>query len=552
MELKKQQIPAWVTGGGAAFLSAFLYVVSFPPFDWAEGAYVFAVPLLLWLFRDRPRKVAGTAIVGWGLLSWLALIVWLRHVTFGGYVIAATILALYFSLWFLAAWWTLPRLRMGNFGLRLAGITALAGLWVLHEYVRSFILTGFPWLPLAASHWQRPLLLQVSAWTGAYGVSFILIFFNLGLAFYIDRLGRFHQQGMRRVCPEFFVGLGLLLLGSFGAFYAVRNGVGEREEMFHAAVVQPYIPQTVKWDSTLAGEILDTIEQTTLRTKHLPYRPDLVLWPEAVTPLPVVGSPGMQRWVERIAADMGAPLFIGSVGVLAETNDWFNGIVAVDPEGGLLPHHYRKRKLVPFGEYVPFGRLFAWISKYVPLEGSFLPGESAEAITVAVNGRDYRLGALICYEDVFPRLARATVASGADVLIVVTNNGWYGEEGMPFQHAAHSVLRAVETRRPVLRSGNGGWSGWIDEYGVIRDVLVDGDGSIYFRGGTVFPITRDSAWIDRSTFYVRYGDWFVAFSALLVVGGVVGRFTLWRGHFDAWGSSRREEELKSWARNREL
>ena len=523
--------------GGAVGLSAWLYVISFPPFDWAEGAYVFAVPLLLWLFSPRPRHVALAAVFGWGLLSWLALIVWLRHVTVGGYLIAATILALYFTLWFLAAWWALPRLRTGNFGLRLAGITALAALWVVHEYVRSFILTGFPWLPLAASHWQRPLLLQVSAWTGAYGVSFILIFFNLGLAFYIDRLCRFHQLGMRRVCPEFFVGLGLLLLGSFGAFYAVRNGAGEREDLFHAAVIQPYIPQTVKWDPSLTGQILETIEQTTLRTKHLPYRPDLVLWPEAVTPLPVVGSPGMQHWVERIATEMGAPLFIGSIGVLVETNDWFNGIVAVDPEAGLLPHHYQKRKLVPFGEYVPFGNLFSWISKFVPLEGSFLPGQSAEAITVAVGGRDYRLGPLICYEDVFPRLARATAAAGADVLIVVTNNGWYGEEGMPFQHAAHSVLRAVETRRPVLRSGNGGWSGWIDEYGVIRDVLVDGDGSIFFRGGTVFPITRDSAWVGRASFYVRHGDWFVALSALLVVGGMIGRFTLWSRHFDDFATS---------------
>src|SRR5690606_12316837 len=135
------------------------------------------------------------------------------------------------------------------------------------------------------------------------------------------------------------------------------------------------------------------------------------------------------------------------------------------------------------------------------LEGRFAPGESAEPIEVVVAGKTLRLGPLICYEDDFPGLARATASTGADVLIVVTNNGWYGEEGMPFQHAAHSVLRAVETRRPVLRSGNGGWSGWIDEYGVIRDVLVNGDGSIYFRGGTVFPITRDSAWVGRQSFY---------------------------------------------------
>lgn len=533
MEINRQQLPTWAAAGAAVFFSALLYILAFPPFNVAEAAYVFAIPLLLWLFRPRPVKVAALVIVGWGLLSWLILIVWLRHVTFAGYFIASTLLALYFSLWFFAAWWTLPRLRTGGFGLRLAGITALAALWVVHEYVRSFILTGFPWLPLAASHWQRPLLLQIAAWTGAYGVSFILIFFNLGLAFYIERLCRFHNRGWRRVCPEFFVGLALLLFGSFGAFYLAGNASGQREEVFNAAVVQPYIPQEVKWDPSKMTEILQTIERTTLRTKHFPRQPDLVIWPEAVTPVPVVGNAGMRDWVERIAVEMEAPLVIGSVGVLWETNDWFNGILAIDPEEGLLPHYYKKRKLVPFGEYVPFGALFSWISKIVPLEGSFLHGQSATPLTVAVAGTDYRLGALVCYEDVFPRLARTTVLEGADFLVVVTNNGWYGEEGMPYQHAAHSVLRAVETRRPVLRSGNGGWSGWIDEYGVIRDVLVDESGSIYFRGGTVFSITRDLFWVDRASFYVRYGDWFVAFCGLLVLGGVAGRLTLWRRHFAA-------------------
>lgn len=523
MNTSQRPWPEWLIAGSAVFLSALLYVIAFPPFNLAEGIYVFAVPLLLWLFRPRPARAAAAAVVGWGLLSWLALIVWLRHVTYGGYFVASLLLALYFSLWFLAAWWALPRLREGRLGLRLAGITALAALWVLHEYARGFVLTGFPWLPLAASHWERPLLLQLSAWTGAYGVSFILIFFNLGLAFYVDRLLRFYGQGWRRFCPEFFIALALLLVAGFGSFRLAHHSSGEQETIFNAAFVQPYIPQTVKWEPEKTREILGAIERTTFWTKDLPLRPDLVLWPEAVTPLPVVGNPDMQRWVERIASEMEAPLFIGSVGVLrGEKDDWFNGILAIDPEEGLLPHHYSKRKLVPFGEYVPFRAALGWLSKIVPLEGSFAPGESAGAITVSVAGRDLRLGPLVCYEDVFPRLARATVREGADVLIVVSNNGWYGEEAMPFQHATHSVLRAVETRRPVLRSGNGGWSGWIDEYGVIRDVLVDEEGSIFFRGGSVYPIARDSAWADRESFYVRHGDWFVAACGLFVLGAGFG------------------------------
>ena len=92
------------------------------------------------------------------------------------------------------------------------------------------------------------------------------------------------------------------------------------------------------------------------------------------------------------------------------------------------------------------------------------------------------VGVLICYEDIFPALARENTLAGADVLAVLTNNAWYGEGGAAYQHAAHSVLRAVENRRPVVRCGNGGWSGWIDEYGNIRDTLRDENGTIYFRG----------------------------------------------------------------------
>ena len=99
--------------------------------------------------------------------------------------------------------------------------------------------------------------------------------------------------------------------------------------------------------------------------------------------------------------------------------------------------------------------------------------------------------------------------SGADVLAVLTNSAWYGEGGAAYQHAAHAVLRAVETRRPVLRCGNGGWSGWIDEFGGVRSVVTNEAGTIYFRGTRTVSVTRDQRWIGQESVYVRYGDWFV-------------------------------------------
>jgi apolipoprotein N-acyltransferase len=131
----------------------------------------------------------------------------------------------------------------------------------------------------------------------------------------------------------------------------------------------------------------------------------------------------------------------------------------------------------------------------------------------------------VCYEDTFPQLARMNALAGSDALVVLTNDAWYGEGGEAYQHAAHSVLRAVETRRPVLRCGNGGWSGWIDEFGVSRYVLTDDDGSVYFRGVGVVNVTRDERWIGRDSFYVEHGDWFVGFAAIL---GLLGFATLRR------------------------
>jgi apolipoprotein N-acyltransferase len=208
-----------------------------------------------------------------------------------------------------------------------------------------------------------------------------------------------------------------------------------------------------------------------------------------------------------------------------EAGRWSNGVFVVDPRDGLRPRFYRKQHLVPFGEYLPFRRWLPFLKKIVPIGGDFEPGTDPAPLALRTGERVTLVGTLICYEDVFPALARRAAAAGAEVLFVATNNGWFGETGAPYQHAAHSVLRAVETRRPVIRVGNGGWSGWIDEYGRIREVLRNERQSIYHRGCAVFAIDRDRRWAGRESLYVRWGDWFVWCSMVLAAGAglVVGR-----------------------------
>jgi apolipoprotein N-acyltransferase len=323
-------------------------------------------------------------------------------------------------------------------------------------------------------------------------------------------------------------------------------------------IVQPAIPQSVKWDPAEAREILETLEAETLKVARM--QPDLLLWPEATTPLAAKGDEGMQAWTEALVRRAGRPLFFGSVAFerdgaaegasaaagAAATEDrlrWWNGVFLATPEGGMAPEFYAKRHLVPFGEYVPLRPVLGWLEKVVPVGGDFEEGEGAGLIEVPLGkgwaereGRT-RLGALICYEDIFPALARESVAAGAEVLVVNTNNGWFGEGAAAYQHAAHSVLRAVETRRPVLRAGNSGWSGWIDECGAIRAVLAKDPatgevktepaergsaakdaGTVYFRGGATLAVTRDARFLGYQSLYVRWGDWFVAVSAVLVLG----------------------------------
>jgi apolipoprotein N-acyltransferase len=182
----------------------------------------------------------------------------------------------------------------------------------------------------------------------------------------------------------------------------------------------------------------------------------------------------VRLWVQDLSTRLGKPILLGSIAVEPDHEmqryETFNGIFLVDPEYGLLDRYYSKRKLVPFGEYNPLSFL-PW-DLTMGLVGETARGGGPETLPLRVPGGELRAGPLVCYEDIFPALARQTTALGADFLFVATNNAWYGEEAGAYQHAVHSILRAVENRRPVLRCGNGGWSGWIDEYGRIAHVAA--------------------------------------------------------------------------------
>jgi len=501
-------------------LTPLLAWLAFPPARFAEAVFVLAVPALWWAGRAPAWRFFGATMAGAWSLAWFALLAWLYHVTIVGLVVVAAVFGLLTSLWFLAARWALPRVAAAPAATQIAATLGLGALWVLGEWVRSWLFGGIPWLPLAAAEWQRPLMLALCPLTGAYGVSLLIILFNLGIAANLTRAtsGRLDRR-FGWFTPAFAVALVALLAGTFGL---AGDFLGQQRQPFlRVGIVQPYIPQSLKWDPAAATRTQEILDRETALVATL--KPDLLLWPEAASPYILKAQPELQPWLERLTTRAGMPLLAGMV-VLEHANTpqeiWGNAAVVIDPERGLQPGLYLKRHLVPFGEYVPLGRLLSWLKKMVPIGDDFQPGRSAAPLTVSTGRRPVAAGVLICAEDVFPELARASTAAGAELLVNLTNNAWYGEGAAAYQHAAHSALRAAENRRPLVRCGNGGWSGWFDEYGTMRAVLTDARGSVYFRGGQVVEINRDARWIGRRTLYTERGDWFVAVCA--VVAGLGG------------------------------
>jgi len=512
-----QRHPQLAWGLAVFALTLVLTVSSFPPVNTGEAAYVLVLPAVLWAYRRPAFRAFAISVLGSQVVAWTLLLGWLHHVTWAGLFLLGPFVGLIVGLWFLAAWWVVPRILGHSALIRLLVLAGLAGLWVVLEWLRGVIFGGFPWLPLAASQWQRPLVLQSASLAGAWGISFLLVFFSLGVAAYAHRIFFEGATGLRKRSPEFMFALLLLVFSSFPFLAELMNP--QRERLARIALVQPYIPQDKKWDATFARNVLDILEKVTAAANDR-GAPDIIVWPEAVTPWALYRDGNVRDWLETLAKKSGKPMLLGAVAAEIPGMDpelWRNGAFVVDPLTGLSPEAYYKRKLVPFGEFIPLRPVFGWLEKVAPIGGDFSPGGSAAPLMISAGINRMPVGVLICYEDIFPTLARDSVRSGAEVLAVLTNNAWFGEGGAAYQHAAHSVLRAVETRRPVIRVGNGGWSGWIDEFGNIRATLRNDDESVYFRGAQTVTVNRDARWRGRQTFYTQHGDWFPAGCALLVI-----------------------------------
>lgn len=507
---------AWIRDWGGPLLATFscygMLWGAHPPRQAPEFAYVFLFPVLIWFhFRPCFRKVLTCLLLA-GWFYQIAMVGWMRHVSFGGMCTATFLLSCYHAVWFLfvRAWY--PHFAQGSFSVRLLVLVGLSALWVAIEWGRTLFTLGFPWCPLSASQWERPVLLQTAYFGGAWTVSFFLVFFNLCLGSYLHHLfvrrRRAHGFFNRSICPELYLGLSLLFFMVYPYFLKRDIILDHDSKVVRVGICQPYLQD--KWMEGKATEHKNILRK---QTEFLSLAgPDVILWPEASTPYPINLDP---LWVEELAKKTGVPILAGSV--VREEESSYNAMVYVDPATGMNPEWYAKQTLVPFGEYVPWP--FHWIpglEKLVGPVGNFTAGDQTLLFDLPIGDKNsssfVRAGLLICYEDIFPVISRNAVIQGAELLIVSTNDAWFKEEGCAQQHAAHSVMRAVENHLPIVRCGNAGWSGWVDEKGRIQDVLRDENDNIYFEGAAVVEVRVPPKDLRQP---VSMGDKFAYFCAFL-------------------------------------
>ena len=524
--LKSPLFIAWLGTG----LTGLLLFLSFGPFGHPFVALFALIPATLATTGKIPWKIWRQASWSVSWILWIALLIWLRHVYpplgYIGLVLLTAYCALYLFLWLIALRWIFPATENASLFTRLIYLIGLAGAWGLLEWIRSVFLTGFGWLPLSASQEGNPVLLSLCAWVGPYGLSALLVLINLGFASWIFRLKITTQSNLAavkplgwlsRLTPELYICLCPLVFG----FLACGESLITRADLipFTAGVVQTDFDPNAKWDSVRLQDHIEKIESLTLSASQpnaKGERPDFILWPEAALPISLASKPYINL-LTRLATRAETPLIIGTI---AKEETGYTNSVAVITSEGLQQPIYSKRHLVPFGEYVPLANILP-LRKVVPINEDCVAGRGPNLFPITNRkGQTAIAGALICYEDVFPELAREHALSGANLLVVVTNDAWYGREAGAYQHNAHSILLAASTGLPVIRCGNAGWSGTINRFGQAKAMTQNN--SVYFSGQRVVgPVYTQKH--SPETFWVQHGDWAVS------IGGLFFAFAyIWR------------------------
>lgn len=477
-------------------------------------AWFFLLPLLIVLYIQENNLSRFVISLCCGFIMYLGSLYWfaVAMTGFGGVslwaglavlCLIAIILASLFAATVTFSFWVFDKTKIPLSLVLAVSLTAL-------EFLRVYFpVGGFPWPAPVYSQGGYLLFFQWMDVTGVWGLNFLIYLINGLFAEMVWSWFGMHaiDQLLKRS-----VAMGFLMLFSFYASVLSQRGIKVsqplEENVLSVALVQGNIKQDLKWNPQTA---YDNLEKHLLMTqKATEQGAELVIWPETAYPYTIDLSES-----EKFILDENK--------LISEESTILFGAVSEDPTEELKIHNsaflysksqqglsspYHKRHLVPFGEYVPLKKFLVFAKKLTQAVGDFTAGNSGSLL----NFSNFKLGVLICYEDIFPALARQTVLGGADWLVNITNDAWYGTSSAIYQHMVFSQVRALENRRPLLRAANTGISAIIDARGSIVKVMPP------FEDGVLIQTV---ALEKKNSFYTRFGDWFawlcVVASALMLL-----------------------------------
>jgi apolipoprotein N-acyltransferase len=523
-------LPVWLALG-----TGFLLFLCFPgSAGFWPAAWVALVPLLLAIRNVSPGRAARLGLLA-GMIHYVSLLYWII-IVLGRYgnlpwwisVPALLLLALYMSC-YLALFCALMSRVWKQKEILLVWIGPF--LWVGLDYIRSFLFSGFPWQDLAYSQYKALLLIQIADVAGHYGVTFLIVLVNCvtTLLFVLWRDNRSVAQSSLsvlmtlRIRKAWFYGVlpTLCIMLAVMTYNFLRyqqiSEVIESSQKMKIALVQGNIEQDQKWSPAMR---LETIEIYTELSEQAIAQgdesPTLLVWPETALPFLISDNPYFNTLKkqlitkEKIWLLSGAPFYekIESQKSLKRKENFFsyNSAYLFTPEGE-IGGRYDKQHLVPFGEYIP-------LSKYLPLPGplvenigNFSAGKSGSPLSC----QSAEIGVLICFESIFPKIARDWTSVGANLLVNITNDAWFGRSSAPWQHLSMAVFRAVENRRSLARAANTGVSTIIDPLGRMAEATP------LFQPAF---LVADAPLLQKKTIFVGFGYYFGLLCLLLCIAGL--------------------------------
>ncbi len=476
-----------------AIISGIFYFLSFPKFGDKTFAWFCLSPLLFivvedslsYLENDRSIKkeiitlsfITGT--IGWcGILYWIVptFIIAGEHFMFGSLALVA--LSFYCSLYLVGFNLGVHFFLKFFKKLNLLVIIVVSSLWVLTEYLRGWLFSGFPWMLLGYSQYDNLALIQIAEYFGVYGVSFILVFVNLFIVWYFHRL--FNKRPVRFVSLFIFlISITTILIFGIIKISKINKQLQNSNKTITVALLQGNIDQYKKWDKEYIEEIMLTytklvqnsvmiIKQTTKKNY-----PSLFIWPESATPGWLFDEKKLYSWVSNLVEfthnQFNQPVYhlIGTIRSENNRSIYYNSaaLFSYKNNGVITENIYDKIHLVPFGEYVPFKKILSKFIKTVNELGEFTAGKNFTVFNI--EEKNISFATLICYESIFPELTSKFFSYDVDFLVNITNDAWFLKTSAPYQHFIANIFRAVENRCYVVRCANTGISAVISPTGKV-------------------------------------------------------------------------------------